>query len=58
MLSAQIFIAKKWVKYYNRKLDKYLLSFDDCSSDLISEEDIDGVEMYIEENMNVHNHDW
>ncbi len=33
------------VKYYNRKLDKYLLGFDDGSSDLISEEDIDGVEM-------------
>ena len=33
------------VKYYNRQLDKYLLAFDDDSSDLISEEDIDGVEM-------------
>jgi hypothetical protein len=33
------------VKYYNRQLDKYLLAFDDGSSDLISEEDIDGVEM-------------
>ena len=33
------------VKYYNRQLDKYLLAFDDGTSDLISEEDIDGVEM-------------
>ena len=31
------------VKYYNRQLDKYLLAFDDGSSDLISEEDIDYV---------------
>ena len=33
------------VKYYNRHLDKYLLAFNDGSSDLISEEDIEGVEM-------------
>ena len=30
------------IKYYNSKLDKYLLGFDD----LIREEDIDGVELF------------
>ena len=34
------------VKYYNSKLDKYLLVFEDQSTDLIKEEDIDGVELY------------
>ena len=37
------------VKYYNRKIDKYLLAFNDGSSDLISEGDIDGVEMLLVE---------
>ena len=33
------------VRYYNRKLQKYLLAFADGSTDLITEEDIDGFEM-------------
>ena len=32
------------IKYYNSKLDKYLLAFDDGSDDLFREEDIDDVE--------------
>ena len=34
------------IKYYNSKLDKYLLGFDDGSDDLIREEDIDDVELF------------
>jgi hypothetical protein len=34
------------IKYYNYKLDKYSLVFDDGSDDLIREEDIDGVELF------------
>ena len=34
------------IKYYNSKLDKYLLWFDDGSDDLIREEDIDDVELF------------
>ena len=34
------------LKYYNRKLDKYLLAFDDDSNDWISEAEIDGVETF------------
>ena len=34
------------VKHYNTKLDKYLLAFDDDTTDLIKESDIDGVEMF------------
>ena len=30
----------------NSKLDKYLLAFDDDTTDLIKESDIDGVEMF------------
>ena len=33
------------IKYYNVKLDKYLLLFEDGSSDLIKEGEIDGVEL-------------
>ena len=35
------------IRYYNSKTKKYLLSFEDDSTDLIEEKDIDGVEMYI-----------
>ena len=34
------------IKYYNSKLDKYLLAFDDGSDDLFREEDIDDVELF------------
>ena len=34
------------IKYYNSKLDKYLLVFEDGSDDLIREEEIDGVELF------------
>ena len=34
------------VTYYNSKLDKYQLMFEDGSTSLIKEDDIDGVEMF------------
>ena len=33
------------IKYYNSKIDKYLVEFDDKSTDLIKEEEIDGIEI-------------
>ena len=35
------------VKYYNTKLDKYLLEFEDDTTDLIKEKEIDGKEIFI-----------
>merc|ERR1712223_1189528 len=37
------------IKYYNTKLEKYLLVFDDDSEDLITEDDINGTDMYLED---------
>lgn len=34
------------IKYYNLELDKYCVVFEDESEDMITEEDIDGVDMY------------
>ena len=34
------------IRYYNKKLDKYLLVFPDKSEDMIEEKDINGVDMY------------
>ena len=38
------------IQYFNAKLQKYLLQFDDSSTDLIRKEEIDGVELYFEDN--------
>ena len=37
------------IKYYNSKLDKYLLVFEDKSEHMIKENDINGVDMYFVE---------
>ena len=42
-------LAKGTVKYFNRKLDKYLLGFEDGSTDLFQEKDVDDVEMWFED---------
>ena len=34
------------IRYYNSKLDKYLLVFEDASEDMIKEDDINGIDMY------------
>ena len=39
-------VAKGTVQYYNWKLDKYLLLFEDGSTDLFEEKDVDGDEMW------------
>lgn len=38
------------IQYFNVKLQKYLLLFEDNSTDLIKKEEIDGVELYFEDN--------
>ena len=47
-------VFKGTVRYYNRKLDKYLLVFEDGSTDLFKEEDVDGDEMWFEEEEKPH----
>ena len=39
------------IKYYNAKLEQYRLLFEDGSSDLIREEETDGVELCYVENI-------